>query len=595
MCGILGVVGAGGPDDATVLAMRDLMSARGPDGAGLWRGPGLVLAHRRLAVVEPGACGAQPMTLPDGSSLVYNGELYNDAEVRAALSGRGVRFSGRSDAETVLRALREWGPGAIPRLRGMYALAFFDGPGRRLILSRDPLGIKPLYYWLGERGGRPCLVFASDPRAVLALPGLRPRPDMAVVSAYLTTIRTVLGSRTLFEGVRAVRPGETIEFGLASGPGVLTRSTAPIAGSGDSGAGGAGTGSVRALVEDSVRRHLRADVPVCCLLSGGLDSSIIASIVAGVAPGLRTYCAGAMGDTTSEDFGFARRVAERLGTAHTEVGIDRELFCNRWGWMVRQTGLPLSTPNEVAIHEVSRRLRADGHVVALSGEGADELFGGYEGPLVEAGAFCRSARTVEEAARFHLDSAAWLPVGAKAGVLTPDAWRALEGDGALIDAYAAEFEQARLDGQDDDALASHLRFHRRINLTGLLQRLDTAAMLAGVEGRTPFADAVVAGVAESLPMSRKFVEGPPARTKIALREAFAHDLPPEVVSRPKASFPLPFQEWAGGLSAELEKSDFARSIFSEAAIATVSAHPARLWRMAWPMINLAMWGRRWWG
>jgi asparagine synthase (glutamine-hydrolysing) len=152
-------------------------------------------------------------------------------------------------------------------------------------------------------------------------------------------------------------------------------------------------------------------------------------------------------------------------------------------------------------------------------------------------------------------------------------------------------------GDGRGPLDAHLRFHRRINLAGLLQRLDTATMLESVEGRTPFADRCVAELAESLPMSMKFdagVEGSPAGTKLALRRAFAGILPREVVERPKASFPLPFQEWVVDRASALRESGFAREVFSTAAVELVAADPARNWRLAWPMINLAMWGARWW-
>jgi asparagine synthase (glutamine-hydrolysing) len=387
--------------------------------------------------------------------------------------------------------------------------------------------------------------------------------------------------------VRTLRPGEVLEFDLSTGePRLISRLTTPIA-PGDS-------SDVPAAVEDSVARHLRSDVPISCLLSGGLDSSIIGAAARRHTPELHTYCSGApdaspiAGVPQSEDFAFARRVASHLGTSHTEVPVSRELFAQRWPWMVEALGLPLSTPNEVAIHEVSRRIRADGRIVALSGEGADELFGGYDQALGDVG-------PADTAARRLLDSASWMPIDAKPAILNGDLWKGLEGDSALIAWYADEFEACAAGADPAEPLQAHLRFQRRINLAGLLARLDTATMLAGVEGRTPFADASIAALAESLPMARKFQPGPPARTKIALRQAFASELPPEVVGRPKASFPLPFQEWMEDHAGVLRGSAFAREVFTEAAIATVTARPRELWRLAWPMINLAMWGRRWWG
>jgi asparagine synthase (glutamine-hydrolysing) len=213
----------------------------------------------------------------------------------------------------------------------------------------------------------------------------------------------------------------------------------------------------------------------------------------------------------------------------------------------------------------------------------------FEGLIPSIGA--RPARSGGE---FQLLANAWVPPGSKPGLLRDDAWRALEGDADLLELYEREFAEAFSGAGSDSPLQAHLRFLRRVNLTGLLQRLDSATMLEGVEGRTPLADIEVCRAAEALPMSRKFTLSP-VRTKIALREAFASDLPTEIVSRPKASFPLPFREWLGPCAGELRRSALLREIVSPGALELIAADPATHWRVAWPVINLAMWGRVWWG
>lgn len=622
MCGILAIATTRGRrleiDDAGAARIRDVMAHRGPDGSGLRRDGNVALAHRRLIVVDPSPHAAQPMRTADGRfTLVYNGELYNDAEVRAELVRAGVRFLTRSDTETVLEALAAWGADGLARLRGMYALALHDAREHTILVARDPLGIKPLYWRLGRGGdGGQTLIVASEIPAILAHPGVPVRPDAAVVSAYLTTIRTTLGDRTLFDGVRTLRPGESILFDLSGDSIRAAHAHLPVRDEpADSPAGDAAT-RVRAAVEDSVRRHLRSDVPLCCLLSGGLDSTITAAIARRELGELHTYCSGAApvaGARGADDFAFARLGADRLGTRHAEVPISRELFAARWRELVLACGVPLSTPNEVAIHEVSLRMRADGRVVTLSGEGADELFGGYEAPLREAGRFEASlsagaassaAEVSARRARFQIDSNAWVPPAMKPTVLAAPVARVIEGDAVLIDTYGHEWAQVAEQDPGDDPLQKHLRFHRRVNLAGLLLRLDSATMRAGIEGRTPLADARVAALAEALPMSAKFVDAETgadgaspsgrARTKRVLREAFAHAVPAEVLSRPKASFPLPFQEWVGDQAGVLRSSRFARAWFAPDAIEAVSAEPARLWNLSWPMMNLALWGDRWW-
>lgn len=594
MCGILGIATVRGRtpslDDHEVIRLRDTMVHRGPDDAGLWRGENVLLAHRRLAVIDPTPAGHQPMT--DGRfTLVYNGELYNNDELRREL---GCPFRSDCDTETVLLALARWGPAALARLRGMFALALYDSAEHRLLLARDPLGIKPLYYWIGDTPSGRELVFASDVNAILSHPAVPVRPDYATISSYLTTIRLVLGERTLFAGVRSLTPGQTLTIDLA-GPeieierGTIPRPTPP---SFSPELGDESVGAVREAVVDSVTKHLRADVPTCCLLSGGLDSSIVAATARRVHPGLNTYCSGAESDDDGDDFAHARLVAAHLGTRHAEAPITRDLFARRWREMVCAMGLPLGTPNEVAINEVARCLRADGQVVTISGEGADELFAGYEMPMVQAAGFV--AEGVGSPGVFQIDAHAWVPRGAKSAVLNEAAWTDAEGDGRLVAFYEAEF--ARIASACDDPLACHLRFHQRVNLAGLLARLDTATMLESVEGRTPFADAHVAALARVLPMSALFTrDGEVVETKRVLRRAFAGDLPPEVVARPKASFPLPFQQWVADQIDVLHGSSFARALFTPPAIAMVCADPTRHWHLAWPMVNLALWGEHWWG
>lgn len=577
----------------------------------------MVLGHRRLAVVDPTPAGRQPMVdSASGGALVYNGELYNDHELRRELASHGVRFTSSCDAETVLHAVSRWGVEAGPRLRGMYALAFADPAGQRMLLGRDPLGIKPLYCWVGAVPGGHEIAFASEVPALLEHPTIRARPNPRVISAYLTTIRTTLGPETLYEGILTLRPGEWIEIDLA-GPEPRFASTDlwdRLGGRTSSDVRDA-TGAVRQCVDESVRRHLRSDVGICSLLSGGLDSTIIAgsAAAAGVLPA--TYAAGAspegsdaLSDAEGSDLVWAARVADAMDLDHTTVEIDRERFAASWAEMIVRLGVPLSTPNEVAILAVSERLRADGHVVALSGEGADELFAGYEIPTMRAMEYAQSGGT--DGGLFTLDDHAWVSRTAKPGILSPQCWEAAGRDTGLVAAYRSEFEALRGMSVDRDPLAPLLAMQRRINLSGLLARLDTATMLAGVEGRTPFADIEVAVLAESLPIGCKFLVAEPieagglrlvgdepqaVQTKAVLREAFADRVPGSVRRRAKASFPLPFQAWLGDQVGALSRSEFASAIFTPQARAEVTKRPEELWSIAWPMINLALWGERVWG
>lgn len=642
MCGIFGILSPGpvSLSDDHLARLRDTLSHRGPDAAHLYRNSGCILAHRRLIVIDPTDAAAQPMVSSGGGkhgggggrfALVYNGELYNDADLRRELAAEGLRFSTASDTETVLAALSRWGADALPRFRGMYALAFYDSVTHRLLLARDPLGIKPLYYRLGPTADGPSLIFASEPRAILEHPDVPARPDLLTISSYLSTIRTVMGDRTLFEGVRILRPGESLEFYADGGEVGLARRIPPPTTL--SFARPALARDVLSTITESIHLHLRADVPLCCMLSGGLDSSIIASTIKPHVESLHTYCSGAEG---ADDFPHARLMAQRLNASHTEAPISRELFAQRWPELIARQGLPLSTPNEVAINEIARRMRAAGHVVTLSGEGADELFGGYDIPMLDAAQFEGLLPRNPEArwfrpgvltgGDFQLASTAWIHPDDKPALLSPDVWRIAEHDDHLRQFYREEFERSAAGAPDDSPLQAHLRFQRRINLTGLLARLDSATMLEGIESRTPFADVAVAALAENLPMTDKFhwsrntsshlhpsassaatslsssACSTPLRetsslhieTKRVLRSAFS-GLPAEVLTRKKSSFPLPMQTWVADQVPAFRRSRFARELFTIAAIETIAAQPERCWPLAWPMMNIALWGQEWWG
>ncbi len=601
MCGILGILSAAPSayslDSSVVHAMRDRLVHRGPDDQGLWHGEMGWLAHRRLEVIDPSHAGHQPMLTADGRYvIVYNGELYNDAEIREELEILGVRFTTHCDTQTVLHAVAQWGLGAAEKLRGMYALALVDTQTKTVILGRDPMGIKPLYTTWTDSG---CLVFGSEIPALLMHPEVGCRPDWVTVSAYLSSIRTTLGRRTMFDRIECHPPGEWVKISLERRAEIervnCWENFAPMT-TEDSDA----SALVRDVVTDSVIAHLRTDVPMCALLSGGLDSAIVSLIARRELGTLRTYCAGAKVDGFDDDFYYARMMAEKIGTEHTEVVIEQEDFALSWSSMIEHTGVPMSTPNEVAIQAVAKRLRADGNVVALSGEGADELFGGYAPIMMQATAHLRGLDDPADldGGLFHLESNAWITREQKSLVLNADAWSLAQEDRAMRAFYREGFRDIQRGTAGCSGLEPHLRFLRKMNLSNLLQRLDTATMVASVEGRTPLADMRVARLAESLPMSAKFVAGTDqieGGTKISLRDAFRDDLPAAIVNRPKQSFPMPFQSWVAQHATALRTSGFARSVFTAESIDLVGAKPQELCMLAWPMINLALWGERWWG
>lgn len=633
MCGILGLATTRNDrlslDERAICRLRDTLTRRGPDDAGLWMNGHIALAHRRLAIIDP-EHGSQPMAIAltptpapapgthdagseDHFLITYNGEIYNHRELRRELIELGHRFETNCDTETVVRAYAQWGVQSFDRFRGMFALAIYQPATHTLTLARDSLGIKPLYYaTVNTPQGRE-FIFASEPIAILAHPHFDRRPDWAVVSSYLTTIRTTLGSRSFFAGLHVVQPGEMIridlsgkEIGIKIGRwyedhAAPTPTSFPQA-----------IDDLRSLIEHSVEAHLLSDVPTCALLSGGLDSSIITSLACDHLDELDTYCAGALllGDTNN-DFVHARTMARQLGTNHHDVAVRMKEFQECWPWMISQLGVPLSTPNEVAIYTVARKL-AERAKVTLSGEGADEFFAGYEVPVRRAVDFFSTYEgDSRAAAEFTIGTQAWIPMEDKAVILREEIMEFAGHDEDLQSSLALAF----IDADDrESGLRAFLRTQQDFNLTGLLSRLDTATMLASVEGRTPLADRVIAQFARSMPFEYLWTEhdddqkdresasgGTSLATQTAttskriLRHAFADRLPPEIVHRPKASFPLPFRFWMDSHVDVLQRCAMAREVFTEKSITTICENPAGNWGAAWPMLNLAMWFESQWG
>ena len=575
--------------------MRDALAHRGPDGEGAWSCRGVYLGQRRLEVIAPGEAGRQPMLSRDGRwVIVYNGELYNDAQLRRELARVGQEPTGPSDTATVCQVLSAWGPHGLRRCRGMFAIVAYDTIEKRLLLARDPLGIKPLYYAIAQPpdGGGPELVISSEVPALFEHPHLSPQIDPLGLAAYLTTIRLCTEGRSLFAGVSMLLPGQVEEVDLRSAEMSGNAWDLPIE-------GGSGE-NLRHIVEESVAEHLRSDVPVCVLLSGGLDSTIIAGLTREHRLRLPTFGAGDESDDDDADPAHARRLAEQWGLPHRSIRMNQRRFVDGVRTLIARTGQPVSTPNETAIHALGCAIRAGGCKVALTGEGADELFGGYHGPLLRAWQYVQAGG--DDPAIDFLVANAWVPPPAMPMVLSPklarmgdfSAWLA----DAYRDAYARELSRPGPSvSPAEEAMRGHMRLVRRINLAGLLQRVDSALSQSGVEGRTPLADRVVAAFADTLPTAEKFdPELPPHEgTKVALRRAFGDLVPREILARPKASFPLPFQGWLSPLFEDLRQEPVVEDLFSREAWDMIAADPSQHWSLAWPMVNVALWARRWWG
>lgn len=616
MCGVIGCATSRESrltlDDASLRALRELLIHRGPDDAGLVRAPHVALAHRRLALLDLEG-GAQPFDLHVAGVprvvLAWNGEIYNHQALRKTLEAEGAVFRTRSDTETLAQLLARRGAAGLQLLRGMFAIAAWFPASDELLLARDPFGIVPLYHARVRHGsghGAGCganheVIFASEPGPILAHPYFDAQPDWASVAAYLELPRRSFGSRTMYSGLSMVVPGEALMIDLTQ-PALPTRAWnfSPTH-TQESMSLHEATWCAREAITQSIESHMVADAPVATLLSGGIDSTIIAAVARARSARLVTFAAGAERDVAEprSDLFMARRVATLLGSEHHEVLVDRNTFAATWGSLVSDAALPLATPNEIAISMLGHAIapHAKG---ALSGEGADELFGGYGAPLDATIAWIDAdiEHTPASAASFYRTAFGWSPRALLTELFDPAVMRAVEHDGAdlvgdmLTNAFAGAGDLRTVD--------AHLEVQRRVNLVNLLERLNLSLMRGSVEGRVPFADLDVLRAARTIGASHLFAEHPDVHsggtltaqrtvvTKRVLREAFADVLSPEIVARPKASFPLPFEQWIADASAWMDGPG-AREVFTPAARALIRSQAAQHWRLAWPALNLARW------
>jgi asparagine synthase (glutamine-hydrolysing) len=384
MCGICGVVAFGTTAEPVaepaLRRMTDTLQHRGPDADGFVVDPShrVGLGFRRLSIVDL-ATGDQPMANEDHSVwLVFNGEIYNHADHRPALEARGHRFRSRCDAEVILHLYEEHGPNCVDYLRGMFAFAIWDTRKRQLVLVRDRVGVKPLYY--AESGGT--FVFGSEIKALLAHGSVQPRLNERGLSQYLT-FAAVPAPNTLFENVSKLPPGHRLLVDVDTGRHRLERYWQPLPDPHELAMRGKRTAEeyverLESLVRESIRLRMMSDVPYGAFLSGGVDSSLNVALMAELADRpVSTFSVAIQGDAASDELGFARSVAERYGTRHHEVVISDRDFLDYMPRLVWHQDEPLADPVCVPLHAISESARQSGTRVVQVGEGSDELFAGY--------------------------------------------------------------------------------------------------------------------------------------------------------------------------------------------------------------------------
>ncbi|MEU9618929.1 MULTISPECIES: asparagine synthase (glutamine-hydrolyzing) [unclassified Streptomyces] len=568
MCGIAGWVSfdrdlRAAAEGATLDAMTETMACRGPDDRGTWTVEHAGLGHRRLAIIDlPG--GRQPMTVstPEGEvALVYSGEAYNFTELRTELITRGHRFTTDSDTEVVLHGYLEWGESVAERLNGMYAFAVWDSRHDKLVMIRDRMGVKPFYYWPTPDG----VLFGSEPKAILANPLAKPRVTLDGLRELFSLVKSP--GHAVWDGMYEVEPGTvvTVDRGGLRRHVYWRLETRPHTDDRDT-----SIATVRSLLDDIVRRQLISDVPRCILLSGGLDSSAVTSLaarqLAETGEKVRTFAVDFVGRTenfiadelrTTPDTPFVHDVAERAGTLHRDIVLDPETLADPdvRARMIRARDIPMGLGDmDASLYLLFRAIR-EHSTVALSGESADEVFGGYLQFFDEE---ARSADTFPWLVRFaeHF--------GEDSGMLRDDVNQALGLEKYIHDSYdSAVAGIERLAGESDFEYRMrkicHLHLTRFVRV--LLDRKDRASMAVGLEVRVPFCDHRLVEYVYNTPWALKSFDG---REKSLLREATADLLPRSVYERTKSPYPstqdpkyaAALQEYARALLARPEHRVF---------------------------------------
>jgi asparagine synthase (glutamine-hydrolysing) len=579
MCGICGLVSLDGvspPDTGALTTMNRTLEHRGPDSDGLVAVGPVALAARRLSIIDL-AGGDQPIANEDGQvQVVQNGEIYNHRELRTKLEARGHAFRTRSDTEVLVHLYEERGPRFVEDLRGMFAVALWDARQRRLVLARDRFGIKPFYYRI--EGG--ILSFASELKALLRQPGFSRQIDLDAVEAFMA-FNSIPAPLTIFTEARKLPPGHLLVW---DGAGIeISRYARPRPVHAEEVRSEDGSRLAAELLDrmrDSVRAHLVSDVPVGVMLSGGIDSSALTALAAQeTSARVSTFSIGFEEDSFDE-LGQARLVAERYGTDHHEL-VVRPDAADLLPRLVEAFDEPFADSSALPTYLVSQ-LAAGSVKVALSGEGGDELFGGYYtyvadliaprlGPLASAvGPLVRRLPSSSAKASFDYKAKRFVRGARLPALERHHAWKEIfspQARAALLardrssvsdplQLYRARY--AETDGAEPLARLQDVDLGIYL-VDDLLTKTDRASMAHSLEARVPFCDPVLAELALALPTRHK-VRG--FAKKRLLRQAVAPLLPSAIVKGRKQGFSIPLAAWLrGGLE------HFARDVLAEDTVA----------------------------
>ncbi len=637
MCGICGVWEYGAAGErvgiSLVTRMRDEMTHRGPDAAGellFDEGRG-GLGFRRLAIVDLSDAGNQPMRgCQDNLWVVFNGEIYNHLELRTKLEKRGHVYHSRTDTESILHLYEERGLDFVNAIEGDYAIALWDGAQNQLVLARDRIGVKPLYYY--HRDGR--FIFASEIKAILQHPAVTAEVDEESLYHYLTFLTTP-APRTMFRHINKLPAGHTLvvnrngDLAISQYWDAVPSETGQVSEAGQ-------RERILELLRSSIRKRMMADVPFGVFLSGGVDSSANVALMSEFMSGpVRTFTVGFKDSEYLNELDSARRIAKRFATDHHEILIASQEMEDFLPELVFHQDEPIADPVCVPLYYVSKLARETGTIVVQVGEGADEIFAGYDwfGKYLRINErFWRHAEKLPQLVRETVTAMA-LPVmektfkkrtaielarrfgageelfwggaivydeGLKQKLLANEQRASYDGlsSYSVVREYLEQSEKV-WPGADFAGRMTYLELKLRLPEL-LLMRVDKITMATSVEARVPFLDHHLVEYALSISRDRKISGG---SGKHVLKQALEQVLPHDVLYRPKRGFGAPIREWFGGATGELLDSRLMnsslrrRNFFDYSFIARlVDEHRrgSRDWSFhLWCLLNLSLWYERW--
>ncbi len=607
MCGIAGIVApasaaSAATQRAAAAAMIERLGHRGPDDAGIAGGPGWALGMTRLAVQDLSRAGAQPMTR-GALTLVYNGEIYDAAALRAELAAAGYAFGSRSDTEVVLHALHRWGIDALARLNGMFALALVDERRGTLLLARDRFGKKPLF--VADVGGR--RLFASELTALLPVAGRELTLDRDALAAYFG-LQYVPAPRAIFRQARKLAPASWLQIDLATGRDLRSGTFWSLPAK-RPGSAAATPEEIHEAIGAATRRRLVADVPVGAFLSGGTDSSLVVAAMRDAGGDVRTFSIG-FEDPRFDESAYARRVAEHLQTTHTHHRLGAAEALALVPRLATAYDEPFADSSAIPTMAVAALARRD-VTVALSGDGGDELFGGYA--RYAAARVVRAARWVpgvvgrlaaSGARHAHpsrrVDALAGMAACTSSGAAYqqlvsvwrgPELLRLMPG-AQRDDSVARAFERA-----PGRAVERMMRADARTYLVDdILQKVDRATMAVSLEARNPLLDPAVV----ALGLRSADVAAAGAGAKPLLKDVLRLRLPDALVDRPKMGFGVPVGDWMRGELRELVEDLVLGRREAEYDVAT--AHAVTRAHLSgardatpqvWSLLSYELWRARW--